>query len=420
MQRLPIGFLASLTLVACQSPSLVEQVAAEAEITGFECSVSVAEETVVQLCESEQVYLFDTDLETLDNSMQAMGLPPVPVVDRRSRPVPVTLKSFADAMALCLSLHDEAQKTDPALGPGCESLQLASEAACDTVPCEKLTMMPPPARGSPDWLGDLDLEDYAKNFLEELDDKTPRMACAHDSNRIICDILELIHDFDPDGRFIVEPISHLDVIPQHSILATLPAGDVNSTSSILIGAHVDSWSGSPGVEDNLSGVIAALTMMKTIVDQEIEFGSGIHFAFFAGEEGGKIGSCRIRKMLDTQKLLLPMKAALNFDMVGRGISSNLIYVAEPGSGGYNWQAIAVQEIAERHFEAEDIKVVTFEGAPSSDNVTWGTACKPVAAFRKVKPPSYGDWYHKPSDTWTEAKALDRLARLGLVVIWEID
>lgn len=402
-------------LAACQSAPQEKIAAAGTVDGGFVCPVRVPEATVRELCRSKRAYLFDYDPVLVQSRLDLMG--GSGKVEEAGRPTAVTLDSFSEALRLGALLQESNAVGDP----DCGGFRMAEQRACGTVPCDKgVVDLTSARRGSPTWLEGLSLTGSAGRFLAALDRGAPRVACSAHSNRVVCDILEQIDDFDASGRFrVAPPIPHLDLIPQHSILATLPGR--GGTGSILIGAHLDSWSDSPGVEDNLSGVVSVLTMMRAIVDLELEFYGDLLFVFYAGEEGGHLGSCDIRRRFEGDGRMESLRAVLNFDMVGRASDPNVIYVAEPFNEGFQWQALSVAEIATRHFAEADLKVAPFPGSPKSDNVTWATACKPVASFRQMsKDESGNDWKHKPRDTRTDVESIDRVSRLALAVLWDID
>jgi Zn-dependent M28 family amino/carboxypeptidase len=70
---------------------------------------------------------------------------------------------------------------------------------------------------------------------------------------------------------------------------------VNTTSTIILGAHYDSRGSfgsmrAPGANDNGSGTIALLAIARTIGRKGMTFRSNVELIAFAGEEQGLLGS----------------------------------------------------------------------------------------------------------------------------------
>jgi len=80
----------------------------------------------------------------------------------------------------------------------------------------------------------------------------------------------------------------------------------------VIGAHFDTVDGSPGVDDNASGVIAVLAVAKVL--QKCTFTHTITFVAFDQEEKGLLGSKEyVRKALEDH---VNVNGAIILDMVG--------------------------------------------------------------------------------------------------------
>lgn len=82
-----------------------------------------------------------------------------------------------------------------------------------------------------------------------------------------------------------------------NITATIPATRAEAPV-IVIGGHYDSEAGSPGADDNASGIAAALSIAEAIAAEE-ERHYTVLLAFFDQEEEGKVGSAAlVRQLLD--------------------------------------------------------------------------------------------------------------------------
>lgn len=95
----------------------------------------------------------------------------------------------------------------------------------------------------------------------------------------------------------VHPVLDL-VMPPFSgvnVTATIPATRA-AAPVVVLGAHYDSEAGSPGADDNASGVAALLTIAETIAQAERRDFT-VLLAFFDQEEEGKIGSAALARQL---------------------------------------------------------------------------------------------------------------------------
>jgi leucyl aminopeptidase len=104
---------------------------------------------------------------------------------------------------------------------------------------------------------------------------------------------------------------------------TEPIADV---SQVIVGAHLDSTAGSttarsPGADDNGSGSVTILEALRVITQSDFTPKNTIEFHWYAGEEGGLLGSQAIfANYKSTQKTVLAM---LNQDMTGFSPSNQL-------------------------------------------------------------------------------------------------
>jgi len=89
-------------------------------------------------------------------------------------------------------------------------------------------------------------------------------------------------------------------------------GTTDPTSIIEIGAHYDTVPGSPGADDNSSGVAALLELARVLKDAEPA--KTIRLCFFAAEEAGLVGSgVHVDNALERKE---DIEAFLNLDSVG--------------------------------------------------------------------------------------------------------
>ncbi|MCB2167368.1 MAG: M28 family peptidase [Deltaproteobacteria bacterium] len=110
------------------------------------------------------------------------------------------------------------------------------------------------------------------------------------------------HDYEFDGRI------------WHNLVATVP-GDASFDQGepyLVVGAHVDSVSTSPGADDNASGVSAIMETARVLAGAKLPM--RVDFVFFTREEVGPKGSSFYAA--DAKASKAAIKAMIAVDMVG--------------------------------------------------------------------------------------------------------
>ncbi len=145
-----------------------------------------------------------------------------------------------------------------------------------------------------------------------------------------------------------------DTITGENIVARLGKGD----KKLVLGAHYDAFPGSPGANDNGSGVAVALTLLNHLLDTEWNY--AIDFCFFDQEEAGLIGSSSY-----AQQFLIRNKhlAMINLDVEGTGEE---VFVGPVG----NYSQFLLPFIREAG-RRTGLTVVERSEFPSSDNDVFG-------------------------------------------------
>lgn len=108
-----------------------------------------------------------------------------------------------------------------------------------------------------------------------------------------------------------------------NVVAALGSADTSAVE-IIISAHYDSYRGSPGADDNASGVGVMLELARYFVERGVEPGLRLRFVAYGAEEVGLVGS---RAYLDAHRdELADCALLLNLDQVGgpRGPSIELL------------------------------------------------------------------------------------------------
>ena len=110
-----------------------------------------------------------------------------------------------------------------------------------------------------------------------------------------------------------------------NVIAETPGGSPDRV--VMAGAHLDSVSAGPGLNDNGSGVATLLEMAEAVGPRPP--GARVRLGFWGAEELGLIGSRRhVRTLSDAERRRIA--AYLNFDMVGSPNAVSAVYTdADP-------------------------------------------------------------------------------------------
>jgi Zn-dependent M28 family amino/carboxypeptidase len=117
-----------------------------------------------------------------------------------------------------------------------------------------------------------------------------------------------------------------------NVIAETPGGDPHNV--VVVGAHLDSVSRGPGINDNGSGSGAILEVAEIYAAQRRTPRNKLRFIWFGAEEHGLIGSNRYVESL-SQPQRDDIMAMLNFDMIG---SPNYIRGVYDGDGSHSLPA----------------------------------------------------------------------------------
>ncbi|CAN5662396.1 aminopeptidase PaaP [soil metagenome] len=151
-----------------------------------------------------------------------------------------------------------------------------------------------------------------------------------------------------------------------NVIATSPNGDEENT--VVVGAHLDSVSNGPGINDNGSGSATVLEIALQMAELGIEPRNQIRFAFWGAEEHGLLGSRHYVRELDAGQLD-EISAYLNFDMVG---SPNYI--------PFLYGTPEVTQVFENYFDSQDMETATFDLSGRSDHGPFAAEDVPVGGI----------------------------------------
>jgi Zn-dependent M28 family amino/carboxypeptidase len=156
-----------------------------------------------------------------------------------------------------------------------------------------------------------------------------------------------------------------------NVIAETPGGDANRT--IVIGAHLDSVSRGPGINDNGSGSAAILEVAKVFGQQEREPRNKLRFIWFSAEELGLVGAAYyVANLSQAERDKIEMN--LNFDMIGSPNFVRFVYDgdnsafappnAQPGPAGSG----AIEQVFRDYFASQGL---AFEPTPFNGRSDYG-------------------------------------------------
>ena len=127
------------------------------------------------------------------------------------------------------------------------------------------------------------------------------------------------------------------MVASHNVFA-FKTGSRCPNQKIIIGAHFDAVPGSPGADDNGSGVAAVLEMARIFAG--IETDMSLEFVLFDGEEYGMYGSCNYAKKLVARGDSVVYMH--NMDMIGSlaNDSQAKVYCGNSSEFGNLWAVLA--------------------------------------------------------------------------------
>lgn len=108
-----------------------------------------------------------------------------------------------------------------------------------------------------------------------------------------------------------QPFSHQG-LPLHNLIASIPSKSEPKAAKCIIGAHFDAVPGTPGADDNASGVAVMLEAARLLANHPNRH--LLEFAAFNAEEYGMIGSAYYAKQLKRNKIRI--LGMLSLEMVG--------------------------------------------------------------------------------------------------------
>ncbi|MEV7415416.1 M28 family peptidase [Streptomyces sp. NPDC089919] len=210
----------------------------------------------------------------------------------------------------------------------------------------------------------------------------------------------------------------------NNLIAEWPKGNADSVR--MFGAHLDSVSAGPGINDNGSGSAALLEAALTLAQTNPTMENRVRFGWWTDEEQGLNGSAFYAGTLSAAERA-KIKAYYNFDMVA---STNAGYfvnnlnsaAAAPMKAYWDSLGLAPQENVEGQGRSDDYSFQQV-GIPTSGYATGASAVKSSSEAAKwggTAGRAYDSCYHSACDTTSNinATALNRSADGIAYTIWK--
>ncbi|MGN9894620.1 M28 family peptidase [Micromonospora sp. L31] len=213
--------------------------------------------------------------------------------------------------------------------------------------------------------------------------------------------------------------------PSNNLIAEWPQGPADQV--VMFGAHLDSVSAGPGINDNASGSAALLENALVLASQNPSMTKRVRFAWWTDEEQGLNGSeFYVNSLNATQRGYI--KGYYNFDMVGStngGYFINRITSTTAAPLKAYWDSLGLQpeENVEGQGRSDDY---SFQqgGIPTSGYAAGASARKTSAQATKwggTANAAYDPCYHRSCDTTgnISATVLNRNADGVAYAIWQL-
>jgi len=180
------------------------------------------------------------------------------------------------------------------------------------------------------------------------------------------ELASLLEEGEVVVHLATETLIELDV-PTQNLIAETPTGRDNRV--VMAGAHLDSVSDGPGIEDNGTGSAALLETALQIAELGIEPRNTIRFAWWGAEESGLIGSQHYVDSL-TRSEANDIELYLNFDMIGSPNFARFIYDGDGSAFGIKGPSGSddIEQVFEDFFSSEGLasEPTAFDGRSDYD------------------------------------------------------
>jgi Zn-dependent M28 family amino/carboxypeptidase len=164
----------------------------------------------------------------------------------------------------------------------------------------------------------------------------------------------------------VETRTRGGMVRTRNVIAELPTGD--PARVVLVGAHLDSVPAGPGINDNGTGVAAALEIALRLAELRPPTPNRVRFAFWGAEELGLLGSRRYVDGLSREEAGR-IRAVLNLDMLGSPNFGRFVYDGDGSEAGRPGPAGSgeIERILLDYFAAVGLPARSIDIAGGSDH-----------------------------------------------------
>ncbi|CCH18190.1 M28 family peptidase [Micromonospora lupini] len=213
--------------------------------------------------------------------------------------------------------------------------------------------------------------------------------------------------------------------PSNNLIAEWPGGPTDQV--VMFGAHLDSVSAGPGINDNASGSTTLLENALVLAAQNPTMTKKVRFAWWTDEEQGLNGSrFYVNSLTTTQRGYI--KGYYNFDMVGStngGYFINRVTSTTAAPLKAYWDSLGLQpeENVEGQGRSDDYYFQQ-AGIPTSGYAAGASARKTSSQAAKwggTANAAYDSCYHRSCDTTANVSAtvLNRAADGVAYALWQL-
>jgi aminopeptidase S len=210
-----------------------------------------------------------------------------------------------------------------------------------------------------------------------------------------------------------------------NLIAEWPQGDASQV--IMLGAHLDSVSAGPGINDNGSGSAAILETALTLAQTNPAMAKRVRFGWWADEESGLKGSKYYVAQLPAAERT-KIKTYLNFDMIGSKNWGHFVYddvASVKAVFDEYFTSIGVQTEGDSEGDGRsDHASFKSAGIPVGGLATGAGAIKTAAQAQKwggTSGAAYDACYHRACDTMSSIAdtPLDRNSDAIAYAVWKL-
>ena len=179
-----------------------------------------------------------------------------------------------------------------------------------------------------------------------------------------------------------------------NIEATIPGSDPNSDEIYIVCAHYDSVSGSPGADDDGSGVVAAMT--AAYIMRDYTFNHTLRFVTFSGEEQGLLGSHEYAE--EAYNNGDNIVGTLNADMIGFAIThTHGSQIKVYNNDASDWLYDFTESVSQQYFDYIDLITLDTGYTWGSDHNSFWDVGYDALFYHEFE---FNDFYHSPEDNIT--------------------